>query len=80
MMRFLPIAPILCLLAGAGCTDSSISDDDPAVPPQPFTVISPVSVVPSGTVEERVKPAEELAARGDHLKAIQKLEEAILNR
>ena len=51
---------------------------NPAAPPEPFKVVSGVSVKPSGTVEERVKQAQELAAQDDHLKAIQKLEEAIL--
>ncbi|MEJ7637817.1 MAG: hypothetical protein WKF75_07500 [Singulisphaera sp.] len=78
MIRFPSMTPILCLLVNAGCANSSTSGVGPADPPKPFTVISPVSVVPSGTVEERLKPAEELAAQGDHLKAIQKLEEAIL--
>jgi hypothetical protein len=78
MMRFIPIAPILCLLVGAGCLNSSSSDVDPASPPAPITVISPVSVKPPGTVEERVKQAEEFAAKGEYLKAIEKLEEAIL--
>lgn len=78
MRRIEQIASIFSLLAGVGCSESSTSDVNPAAPPKPFTVISRVSVKPSGTVEERVEQAEELAAQDDHLNAIQKLEEAIL--
>jgi len=78
MSRIKAAAPILGLLVGAGCLPSSPPGDAPTGPSQPITVISPVSVRPEGTVEERVKQAEELAAKGEYLKAIEKLEEAIL--
>jgi len=78
MIRLRPYAPLLCLVAGAGCWNSETSDGGAEAPPKPFTVISAVSSVPKGTVEERVKQAEELAARGDHVKAIEKLEEAVM--
>jgi len=78
MRRFKQIASILGLMACAGCSEPSTSDADPATPTEPFTVISRVSVKPAGTVAERVAAAIELAAKDDYLKAIQKLEEAIL--
>jgi len=72
------IALMLGLLVGAGCSGPPAPDAVPAAPQKPFTAISPVSIKPSGTIEERVKQAEQLAAQGEYTKAIKPLEEAIL--
>jgi len=58
--------------------ESTSPNVESATPAKPFTVISPVSVRPEGTVQERVKLAEEFAAKQEYVNAIDKLEEAIL--
>lgn len=78
MRRIERVVTILSLLACAGCAESSTPGGAPAAPQKPFKVVSGVSIKPPGTVEERLEQAAELADQDDHLKAIQKLEEAIL--
>ena len=70
--RRLSTALTLTAAMVAGCSEPTRDPNESLIPTQP------AAVKPSGTVEERIKAAEEAAAQKDYAKAIKPLEDAIL--
>src|SRR5687767_8760603 len=77
-MRRVSVVAMLCVLAGAGCHEPSTTGQVPTATSQPLPPLPPSGIVkPSGTVEERLVLAEDLAAKKAYAKAIEKVDEAI---
>jgi hypothetical protein len=80
MMWMRRVAPLLCLAALAGCSypggGTSEVGQTPTV--KEATPVQPAFVKPPGTAEERIKRANEFAAKGDYAKAMAQAEEALL--
>jgi hypothetical protein len=77
-MGKISIKAMLCVLAGAGCHEASTPGQAPTATSEPLPPLPPSGIVkPSGTVEERLVLAEDLAAKKEYAKAIEKVDEAI---